>query len=83
MMTFKSFARLKRKEAGLLLKECSQALGYAHESSFLQLENDKYPHRWSLKNFWDFAGLLGMRPSELMAEYESWMKNQLQLAKEE
>ena len=69
-MIFKEFARLKRIEAGLSQQRCANALGMSDRAAFLKLELEKYPHQWSLKNVQDFAALLNVQPSTLLAEYE-------------
>ncbi len=69
-LTFKQFARLKRLEAGLTQQQCANALGTKRRGAFYNLESSKRRARWSLKSFVAFAELLGVKPSELMAEFE-------------
>lgn len=68
MTTFATFARLKRIEAGLSQERCAAALNYEHRSTFLRKETGLI--EWSLADLEAFAGLLGVRPSELLAEFE-------------
>jgi len=74
-LTFKQYARFKRLEAGLTQQQCAAALGFKHKTSFYDLETEGRTFRWSLKGFIAFAGLLGVKPSVLMAEFEKANQN--------
>lgn len=69
-MTFKQFVRKKRIAANLTLQQCADGLSLSNRSSFYNLENDDRHSSWSLEYLTLFAKILGVRVSELIAEWE-------------
>ena len=66
---FSQFAKQKRLENNLTQHQCSRALCYKNRSTFQRLETGKI--KWSLDDLQNFADLLNVKLSELIAEYEN------------
>jgi transcriptional regulator with XRE-family HTH domain len=67
-MKFYEYTRLKRIEAGLTQQEIADKLGFSHRANAHKLETGKIG--WSFFDVCEFAELLDMKPSELIAEWE-------------
>lgn len=68
-MTFGEFARLKRQRANLSQTDVAAGMGLANKSGVYKLETGL--HHWKLDQLFLFAQVLGLRPSQLLAEYEN------------
>lgn len=68
-INFSEFAKSKRLAAGLSQQECAAALGLIHRSAFLRKESGT--REFSLGDVVNFAALLGVSASELLAEWEN------------
>ena len=67
-MLFGKFAHLKRKQAGLSQHTVAQAMGFKYRSEVSRKEGDLV--EWKLSEVEILASLLGIKASELLAEYE-------------
>ena len=65
---FGQFARLKREQACLSQHTVAQAMGFQHRSEVSRKEANLV--EWKLSEVEILASLLGIKTSELLAEYE-------------
>lgn len=70
--SFASFIRGKRIAAGFTQQECANALGLDHRATFLKKEKGLW--EFSFLDVVNFAKLLGVPASVLIAEWEGEIK---------
>jgi len=67
-MKFGKYARLKRTEAGITISQCAQGLGITPDA---YLKKEQSLRGWSLDDVTKLATVYGLKPSNLLAEYEA------------